>query len=143
MNAPMTTIVKGVQQHELAAVWPVAAPFIAKALEYAHGDWDLASVRLSLEEGVQPRRQLFVTWPTIEAVLLTEIDHRPGGAILVICACAGRLSTDWREILLELEGWGASQGCRAAELRGRLGWERRLPDYTRHALLRKELQWAE
>jgi hypothetical protein len=139
MNAPLRTIVRGVQQDELEAIWPQAAPLIERALAHAHGDYDLASVRASLEDGAQPRRQLFVTWPYVEAAGITAIELRPCVKVLVIFAYSGRLVSDWQDILAAVEGWAKAEGCSAVEIQGRRGWERMLPGYRRLTLLRKEL----
>jgi hypothetical protein len=129
-------MVRGVQVIDLPDIWPRVAPLVARALEHADGDQTALSVKESLEAG---NRQLFVTWPEVDAMVVTAIESRPGQKVLHIFACAGRLPVDWRAILGEIERWAAAQGCRRVELQGRKGWVRMLPDYRPTILLRKEL----
>jgi hypothetical protein len=129
--------IRGVQPGEMSELWPKVAPLVARALSYAAGDHTPETVRIDLE---QRRRQLFITWPAADAILITAIEERPARKVLQVFALAGRLPKDWREALRNLETWAAEQGCAAIELQGRPGWTRRLPEYRgRMITLRKEL----
>ncbi len=131
------TLVRGIQPREVEQLWPRLAPAIQRGLRYAGGCFAPDDVKRSLIEG---RRQLWVDWPGMRCVLITEKIDYPLKRVLHVFLAAGRLPRDWRTIWRAIEDWAQSQGCMAVEIRGRPGWARRLPDYrARMIFLTKEL----
>jgi hypothetical protein len=134
----LTTVVRGIQPQDVREVWPRVEPLVVRAIERANGDFGIDDVLASLQAG---SRQLFVTWPALDAIAITQSEKRHGGLVLHVFAMAGRLPTNWRGILSNLEQWAADQGCIAVELRGRRGWARLMPDYDASMVfMRKEIQ---
>jgi hypothetical protein len=134
----LTTVVRGVQLQDVREVWSRVEPLVVRALQRANGDFGIDDVLASLQAG---SRQLFVTWPALDAIAITQNEKRRSGLVLHVFAMAGRLPANWRDILSNLEQWAADQGCIAVELRGRRGWARLMPDYDASMVfMRKEIQ---
>lgn len=129
---------KGIQPHEMAHWWPLAAPLVAQAIERTPY-WTLDDVRRTIASG---SRQLWVLVPGIEAVLVTEIMLYSTGRRLQLFACAGELPADWTEHLGRVEAWARKNDCRGIDLNGRRGWARKLLQcgyVPTHAVMSKEL----
>lgn len=122
----MTTLVRGIQPHEVDELWPRLASLIERGLRFAGGYFAPDDVRRSLIEG---RRELWVDWPEMRCALITERIDYPLKRVLHVFLVAGRLPRDWRILWRGIERWASGEGCSAIEIRGRPGWARRLPDY--------------
>jgi hypothetical protein len=116
-------LVRGIPADEITALWPRLEPLVGRALARSQ-DYTLDEVHQSLRE---ERRQCFATWPEIDTICITSIEVRPARKVLVIWWKAGRLHSDWYDMLKATENWGKSLGCTRIEFRGRKGWERVLP----------------
>ncbi len=128
---------RGIQPREVDEVWPRLAPLIAQGLRFAGGCFADDDVKRSLIEG---RRQLWVDWPAMCCVLITELVDYPLKRVLHVFLAAGRLPRDWRALWRGIERWASSEDCTGVEIRGRPGWARRLPDYRATMIfLSKEL----
>lgn len=127
----------------LAPLWPLVAPFARQMAERFPDDWPLPEIRRRAEEGLL---LLWLVWEEAEgapcAVVATEIHDKPSGRRqLLVALAAGRAHERWVRLIAELERHGRRHGCHYAEVSGRAGWARHLPDYRpeRGAILRKEL----
>jgi|SRR5579871_1463202 len=132
-----TTLVRGIQPHEVGELWPRLERLIERGLHFAGGCFAPDDVKQSLLDG---RRQLWADWPALTCALITEHIDYPQKRVLHVFLVAGRLPRDWRVLWHGIERWAQSGGCRAVEIRGRPGWARRLPAYRATMIfLSKEL----
>lgn len=106
----------------------MAAPMIETALVYADGKYNLDSIYKAIAER---DKQLWVaTYDNdLIAVCVTEITIYPCKKVLTVFASAGIRMDAWLDFLQPIMDWGKSQGCEAAEIYGRKGWERILAKY--------------
>ena len=58
---------------------------------------------------------------------ITEVIEGKTGRALHIVAMAGEFDSS---LMTAMETWGRSVGCKNSFFTGRVGWKRRLPDYT-------------
>lgn len=129
--------IHGISIRELRHWWPIVRPLLARLDRYADGRYSFADIRASLESG---KRWLWVNEPDYDCVLLTEIAQHPQMDVLVIFGIAGKLPRSWRGMLVSLEDYARSIGCRQVELYGRKGWQRKLNGYeATRVVLRKQL----
>lgn len=94
-----------------------ARPHIEAALSYAGGTHTFEDVRAGIHEG---RLQF---WPGPNSAIITEIIEYPQKRTLHFFLAGGNLA----ELEVMVPGiieWGRTQGCSAASLTGRKGWER-------------------
>lgn len=132
------TPVRGVPANQVAVVWPMIEALVKKGLgpDCGQSPDDLLT-SLECEQA-----QLFVT-PSLDCVLMTEIDLSPGDKVLNVFLTAGKLPDDYALVLTALEGWGISMKCDAMEMRSfRKGWQRSLAPLgyrVVEGILRKEL----
>ena len=126
------TPVKGIQPDELDTVWPRVAGLIAAALNHSKRGFCLTEIK---EQIAARKRQLWASWPGCEAVGVTQVDAYPGSMVMTIVAFAGKMPTDWRDILRRMEAHAAELGCNVIRLEGRPGWRRRLPPDYRPGLV--------
>lgn len=112
----------------LDKVWHMAAPLIEQALVYADGKYNLESIYKAISER---NKQLWVATydHDLIAVCVTEITIYPCKKVLTVFASAGIRMDSWLDFLQPIMAWGKSQGCEAAEIYGRKGWERILAKY--------------
>jgi hypothetical protein len=106
--------------------WQHCTPFIAAALEYAHGSHNLVDVFNAVIKGDAQ------FWPAEDAGLVTEIIEYPRRRTLRFWLAGGSLET-----LQELEAnaieWSKQWDCVACEIIGRRGWVRALEGYQEAA----------
>lgn len=73
-------------------------------------------------------------------VVATRIHTNTVGRVCSLWVCIG---VDTEELMIgayqEIEGWARSIGCYAMEIVGRPGWQRRLPGFTRKAVVLEKL----
>lgn len=79
---------------------------------------------------------------TFRGVVATRIHETSLGHLCSIWICIGIDATELIEGMhAEIEQWARTIGCYAIEVVGREGWQRKLPGYTRKAVvLEKRLQ---
>jgi hypothetical protein len=111
-------------------------PWIEAALVYSGGTHTFDDVADMIKTG---RLQL---WPAPKGCLVTEILVYPRKTVLNVFLGGGDLDQ-----LADMHGdmylWAKAQGCTAAMIQGRKGWERVLRSYgwkARHILLTKEFK---
>lgn len=121
----MTDYLRGVQQGELDDVLPHVRRLFRIGLRRVAKRHSLEQLEDALKTG---RRQLWVLWPSVECVLVTQIDIYPGAKVLHLFLVAGKLPRNWRELLAYVQRWGISEGCTEIEGGGddRPGWQRML-----------------
>ena len=92
-------------------------PWIEAALEYSGG----THLFEDIEAGILSGR--FQLWPAPDACMVTEIVVYPRKKVLNGFLAGGNLET-LKAMYASVEAWGAAQGCSAATVSGRKGWER-------------------
>lgn len=92
-------------------------PWIEAALEYSGGTHEFADIKAGIATG---HMQL---WPAPDGCLVTEIEVYPQRKVLNVFLGGGNLRQliDMHDAVA---AWGVSQGCTAATIKGRPGWER-------------------
>ena len=110
-------------------------PWIEAALEYSGGTHNYQDIVDGISSGYM---QL---WPAERGCLVTEITTYPRKKILNVFLGGGELD-QLIEMHDDLSAWGKAQGCDAATIIGRPGWERiyKARGWQRqHVVLAKEL----
>jgi hypothetical protein len=130
----------GVAAPEIAAWWPHAEPYVARALAEGRGEMEPCDVRRFLELRAM---QLWLLWDgAARGALVTEIANHPRkrSCILRLFAADRGLRAAWRALIPLAEEWAREQGCDAVEVFGRPGWARLLDYELKQVVLSKELQ---
>ncbi|MBP2301577.1 hypothetical protein [Azospirillum picis] len=113
--------------------WARCEPWLAAALEHAHGTHLIEDIR----EGCLAGNLQF--WPGKSAAIVTEICTYPRLKAVNFFLVGG----DLEELLAMkpvIEAWAKRLGCTRAQCGGRFGWERVLKDYRRACVvLEKEI----
>jgi hypothetical protein len=91
--------------------------WIEAALDYSGGTHTFEDIAAGIASGVM---QL---WPAPDGCLVTEIVVYPRKKVLNVFLGGGNLErlTDMHD---DVAAWGVMQGCSAATINGRRGWER-------------------
>jgi hypothetical protein len=106
-------------------------PWIEAALAYSGGTHTFEDIVDGIAEG------RFQLWPSERGCLVTEIVVYPRKKILNVFLGGGELAqlADMHRDVIE---WAKAQGCQAASITGRKGWERAFRQYgwtPRHVTL--------
>jgi hypothetical protein len=73
-------------------------------------------------------------------VVATRVHQTTLGRMCAIWVCIGVDADDLMDgIHVEIENWARSIGCYAMEIVGRAGWQRKLPGYTRKAVVLEKM----
>lgn len=137
MSSSADTTLYLVRPESLDQAWPLAEPWIAKALRrsdcvstdacrgfIAEGKWHLF---MAIGEGC-------------EAVCVAEIQQYPLRKVLSIYVCTGKDHTRWVKHLDQIEAWAREQGCSRVVAFARKGWAKLLPKYhSTHIILELDL----
>ena len=91
--------------------------WIEAALAYSGGTHTFEDVAAGIESG---RMQL---WPADDGCIVTEIQVFPRKLVLNFFLAGGDLAR-LLDMVADVEEWARGQGCTAAEMTGRKGWER-------------------
>lgn len=94
-----------------------ARPHIEAALSYANGTHSFADVEAGLTTGK------YLLWPGVNSAVVTQIVEHPRQRTLHFFLAGGNLA-ELEVMLPTIIEWGRTQGCTAASLTGRRGWER-------------------
>lgn len=108
-------------------IWARCTEHLQPALDFWHGLHRMEDVHAAIERG---DAQL---WPMPTGTLVTEIREYPsGGRIVNFWLAGGTLGTlvGAEPIIAD---WAREQGCHAAQIIGRKGWARVLPQYREAA----------
>lgn len=137
MESTVPCIAVAVPRERLAAVWPAAAPLVARALARS-GEMTLDELARALVEG---RFLLWLAWDgALAAAAVTEIAETIAGRVCCIVACGGGNRARWLALRVELERHACRHGCVRMRIYGRRGWQRILPDYrATRIILEKDL----
>lgn len=115
-----------VRAEDVEAVWPIAAPFVQRAIDKVPTDLTLDQVREWSKDG---RLRLWIVSDGDEPVAAFPVAELPDGTV-EFYAISGRRMTEWLPVLLPLfASMAKSAGKRALRLDGRFGWERRMAPF--------------
>lgn len=123
-------------------VWGELGPWVIQAMNDGVEIAEVEEIKESCKHG---SRQLIVVGDgvhTIELVLVTETFFYAGRKTMAIIYGSGRLGQDWSNWLAKLENYVAGLGFERIQVRGRLGWLRKLKPEgyeLEHVLLSKSL----
>lgn len=128
----------GIPAEFLAEAWDDFAPWLAAALERGgDGTFNLTDVY----EGISKREmQLWGVWREgWRAGVVTQIAGTPRKTVLLILLVGGEEMSDWLPLLEDLCRYGKEKGASMAEIVGRHGWRKLLPDWDSQVILRRAL----
>jgi len=133
--SPISTSVKclPVQAEDAKYAWPLVSHFIQMALDESSDRFELADVLKLIEE---KKAQLFIFKDAeILGAGVTTIESSGSHKWLRIMWIGGKDWELWAHYLDSVEQWAKSLGCERVVVYGRRGWEKRLKDYRRTAVI--------
>lgn len=117
------------QSHEIESIWHELEPLIRKVLKKHEEDYTIESIRDSL---VKKEVQLWTSYNgQLEAFILTHIVIYPNHKICEIFMCGGANLHNWLRFMSNIEDWAREMGCKYVRFQGRVGWERKLPNFKK------------
>ena len=72
---------------------------------------------------------------TIKAAAVSEISLTENHKICTLVACGGKDMDDWLPLLEGIEHYARIEQCNSMRIIGRIGWERKLPQYRPHRIV--------
>lgn len=109
------------------AVWDSIVHLIAPAVIVARGRFYDEDVKKWLKEGDAQLWVVVDEKPVL--VLVTQILEYARKRVCDLLLCGGELPGDWLDQLAKVEAWALAKNCQSMEMRGRQGWQRKLPGY--------------
>lgn len=103
-------------------VWPNIEDYMARAIKYAKGRYELVDVLDGLLNGVYT---LWIAFDdeSIRGVVVTSFVVYPRRKLLHLTFCGGNEGMTWKDPMLKmLQHWAYDNGCDGIEANGRLGW---------------------
>lgn len=133
----MSASVFTLQSHEIDEHWF----WIERLLRRVEDPpWALRHVKADLRAALAQAWVLGDGRSTPVGIVITRIENFHDTRFGLIWIAAGKGVEHSHSMLQEIERWFKSMGCVRAEISGRKGWERVLPDYQVSSVtLRKEL----
>lgn len=128
----------GIPADILPVAWDDFAPWLAKALERGgDGTFSLADIYDAI---YRREMQLWGVWRNgWRAATVTQIIKTPQQTVLLILLVGGEDMADWLPLLDDLCRYGKENGADMAEICGRHGWRKWLPDWESQTVLRRAL----
>lgn len=128
----------GIPAEFLADAWDDLSPWLGAALERGgDGSFSLADIYDAIS---RREMQLWGAWREgWRAAGVTQIIKTPRQTVLLILLVGGEELAEWLPILDDLCRYGKEKGATMAEIVGRDGWRRLLPDWRSQTILRREL----
>ena len=115
----------GVPVENLEQLWPMAEPYIKKAVEKSDGTYTTEEIK----HGCLWEYILWIVRNGKAAIIL-EVSEYHSGKQCDIVMIGGDYMDEWIAELEEIEGWAKRVGCDRMILTGRLGWQKILTEYT-------------
>lgn len=126
-------------------VWPLAAPMLAKAIEYTNGATSADSVLKGIIEKTKQLWMVVIEDAEIKnkavAAGITSLQINDDGSKTAnIELFGGENMKAWFALKGDFEAWARDEGCSDVRLWARKGWAKHLPDYDlTHYIMRKDL----
>lgn len=137
-------VLDGVPAAALPLVWPLARPFVERALGEGGGHFRAEDVLAALERS---EMQLWALWreDRLAGALVTEIVRWPRRTVcrLVLAGAEDGLRAEWLPWRGAIERWARAHGCTAMEIYGRPSWARLLPGARKRVVLEWDLDGKE
>jgi len=116
----------------------MAQPHIQAALDEGHGEMTVADVFARIKRGFW---KLWVI-PGVGAGVTEFCEYPAYRALIIRLWAANTWAVDYRTAYFGVLEFAKACGCKAVEVFGRKGWERKLPGFKHSiSVLRKEI-WA-
>lgn len=115
----------GIPVESLKELWPMARPYLEKAIKKGEYGYDIEDIKISCEIGE------YILWIVRNgnAAIILEVSDYPFGKQCDIVMLGGDKMDGWLDELAEIEGWASRVGCNRMTLTGREGWKKKLTDY--------------
>ena len=118
----MSRNLKGIQPHEIDAIWHEWWPMLARAEEYNAGVPIEEAATLNAIRNGEVQAWACIGQNGIELAFTTTIYNTPLGKTLELVAIGGLNVRDWMWALDKLAKWGADLDCKRLLASGRKGW---------------------
>ncbi len=129
-----------VEPAALDEIWQHVRPHVDDLLLISQGEYGVRDIYDMIQ---QDRMQLWLCWTkdSIEGVVISYFVVYPRMKKLVITGAAGLGARTWLDdALTTIKEYGLEHGCDFAQIRGRKGWRKLLPDWTlKQEVLEKRL----
>jgi hypothetical protein len=118
----------GVFSKEIDLVWPEVLSFVEQALEYSDGEYSAEDIYNALK---QTDMQLWIAYEIgkVRAICITQVISYPQIKRLWVLYSAGVEMPKWVHLIQLILEFGKAQGCTAARIFGRPGWEKALKEF--------------
>lgn len=128
----------GIPADILPVAWDDFAPWLAAALERGgDGSMTLGDVYDAI---ARREMQLWGAWQDgWRAAAVTQIIAQPRQTVFLIVLAGGEQADAWLPLLDDLCRYGKERGADVAEICGRHGWRKWLPDWESQTVLRRVL----
>lgn len=116
----------------LDQIWPMAEPFVQKAVEYSDGMTTLAEQYAEMKSGNRQLWAVATNGNQIIAAAVTMLEKFSTGlatASIVLLGGENGSIKDLIDLRVEFELWAKAQGCNRVRFYARKGWAKYLPDY--------------
>lgn len=117
--------VSAVPKELVPQTWPKVEKYIADAVVYSSGKYELEDVLSLIMEYNYPMWVAFDDEYDIKGVVVTRFIDYPRKRYLSLEVCGGKEGFTWKEPMLDiLRRWAKDNNCAGIEAHGRDGWER-------------------
>lgn len=123
-------------------LWEHIEPLLAKALEYAHGEFDIGQLREMVYRGSMVPILIFEGVDLVAAAAVERINY-PGKVSMRIALLGGDNMEHWLPDLVKyIDSMALAWGVNDIEIAGRRGWLRTLEEHgygASYTILRKDM----
>lgn len=121
--------IRGIPANMVDRFWPLAEPYIKRALDHTRGEFTPADIKSLCKDKVI-QLWLVSEGERIIAAATTEIVVYPSAKHCRVATLGGSRAVEWLQLLFfVLDEWAKEQGCDAMEAFVRKGFVRILADY--------------
>lgn len=121
----------GIRVPQVNEMWHIVLPFIKRALERGHGEYEAEDIYFAIIKG---EMQLWAVYGAeisrLSAICVTEVIQFPKKKMASVVLISGEGIHDWMHLLPEvIEEWAREKGCEEIRVNGRAGWLKALAVY--------------
>lgn len=122
-----------IRPEDARLIWPHVSHFIQDAIDKTSDRFSVDDVLLLIES---KKAQLFIfRGEEILSAWVTSVENSPSQKWLRILWAGGKEMDKWFHFLYSIEQWAKSIGCEKVVVIGRVGWEKKLTDYRKTAVI--------